>query len=60
MIGALLYARIGSRVLEITLGLLLLATAVAALSDWARKWKPSGFVAQTLGFLSGFFGGMAG
>jgi uncharacterized protein len=60
LIGALLYARIGSRVLEITLGLLLLATALAALSDWTRKWKPRGIVAQSLGFLSGLFGGMAG
>lgn len=60
LIGALLYARIGSRLLEITLGLLLLATALAALSDWTRKWKPRGIVAQSLGFLSGLFGGMAG
>jgi uncharacterized protein len=60
LIGALLYARIGSRLLEITLGLLLLATALAALSDWTRKWKPRGAVAQSLGFLSGLFGGMAG
>jgi uncharacterized membrane protein YfcA len=60
LIGALLYARIGSRVLEITLGLLLLATALAALTDWTRKWKPRGVVAQSLGFLSGLFGGMAG
>jgi uncharacterized membrane protein YfcA len=60
LIGALLYARVGSRLLEITLGLLLLATAVAALSDWTRKWKPRGYMAQSLGFLSGLFGGMAG
>ncbi len=60
LIGALLYARIGSRLLEITLGLLLLATALAALSDWTRKWKPRGVIAQSLGFLSGLFGGVAG
>src|SRR5512132_2346126 len=60
LIGALLYVRVGSRLLEITLGLLLLATAVAALSDWTRKWKPRGYMAQSLGFLSGLFGGMAG
>jgi uncharacterized membrane protein YfcA len=60
LIGALLYARIGSRVLEITLGLLLLGTALAALTDWTRKWKPRGPMAQSLGFLSGLFGGMAG
>jgi uncharacterized membrane protein YfcA len=60
LIGALLYTRVGSRALEITLGVLLVATSVAALSDWTRKWKPHGIVAQTLGFLSGLFGGMAG
>jgi uncharacterized membrane protein YfcA len=60
LLGALLYTRVGSRALEITLGVLLVATAVAALSDWTRRWKPHGIVAQTLGFLSGLFGGMAG
>jgi uncharacterized membrane protein YfcA len=58
--GALLYTRVGSRALEMTLGLLLIATAIAALSDWIRRWKPHGIVAQILGFLSGFFGGVAG
>jgi uncharacterized membrane protein YfcA len=60
LIGALLYTRIGSRVLEITLGALLLSTSVAALSDWTQRWKPHGIIAQTLGFLSGLFGGVAG
>jgi uncharacterized membrane protein YfcA len=60
LLGALLYTRAGSRALEITLGILLVATAIAALSDWTRRWKPRGIVAQTLGFLSGLFGGMAG
>jgi uncharacterized protein len=60
LIGALLYARVGSRAIEITLSILLLATSIAALSDWTRKWKPNGTVAQTLGFLSGLFGGIAG
>jgi uncharacterized protein len=60
LVGALLYTRVGSRVLEITLGILLLATAIAALSNWTRRWKPHGVVAQSLGFLSGLFGGMAG
>jgi uncharacterized membrane protein YfcA len=60
LVGALLYTRVGSRALEITLGILLLATSVAALSDWTRRWKPDGIAAQTLGFLSGLFGGMAG
>jgi uncharacterized protein len=60
LVGALLYARVGSRAIEITLGVLLVATSIAALSDWTRKWKPNGIVAQTLGFLSGLFGGIAG
>lgn len=60
LIGAILYSRVGSRALEITLGVLLLATSVAALSDWTRRWKPHGIVAQILGFLSGLFGGIAG
>jgi uncharacterized membrane protein YfcA len=60
LIGALLYARVGSRALEITLGILLLATSVAALSDWTRRWRPNGIAALSLGFLSGLFGGMAG
>jgi uncharacterized protein len=60
LVGALLYARVGSRAIEITLGVLLVATSIAALSDWTRKWKPNGIAAQTLGFLSGLFGGIAG
>jgi uncharacterized membrane protein YfcA len=60
LVGALLYARVGTRVLEITLGVLLLATSIAALSDWTRRWNPRGIVAQILGFLSGLFGGVAG
>lgn len=60
LIGALLYTRVGSRALEITLGVLLVATSVASLSDWTRRWKPHGIVVPTLGFLSGLFGGIAG
>lgn len=60
LIGALLYTRIGSRVLEITLGVLLLATSIAALTEWTRRWNPRGMMAQFLGFLSGLFGGVAG
>jgi uncharacterized protein len=60
LLGALLYTRVGSRAIEITLGVLLVATSAAALSDWTQRWKPRGIVAQTLGFLSGLFGGVAG
>lgn len=58
--GALLYARVGSRPLEIILGVLLVATGVAAISEWTRKWQPGSGVAAALGFVSGFFGGIAG
>ena len=58
--GALLYARVGSRALEITLGALLIATAIAALSDWMRRLHPRGVTASALGFASGLFGGLAG
>jgi uncharacterized membrane protein YfcA len=60
LLGALLYTRVGSRPLAIILGLLLIATGVAALTEWMKRWKPDGLVASTLGFLSGFFGGIAG
>jgi uncharacterized membrane protein YfcA len=58
--GALLYTRVGSRALEMILGVLLIATGVAAITDWVRKWKAGGAVAGVLGFVSGFFGGIAG
>jgi uncharacterized membrane protein YfcA len=58
--GALLYARLSSRVLTIVLGALLVATAVAGLSRWATRWRITGARAATLGLLSGFFGGIAG
>ncbi len=60
LLGAVLYTRVGSRPLAIILGLLLIATGVAALTDWMKRWRPDGLVASTLGFLSGFFGGIAG
>jgi uncharacterized protein len=60
LVGALLYTRVNSRALTITLGALLIATAIAALSDWLRRLHPQGFVAQGLGFTSGLFGGIAG
>lgn len=58
--GALLYTRVGSRPLEIILGLLLIATGIAAISNWMTRWKPAGLLSPGLGFLSGFFGGIAG
>jgi uncharacterized protein len=60
LMGAMLYTRVGSRAITVTLGVLLIATAVAALSDWMVRLHPRGVVAQGLGFLSGLFGGIAG
>ncbi|MEX2285037.1 MAG: TSUP family transporter [Gemmatimonadota bacterium] len=58
--GALLYTRFSARGLAIVLGLLLLATAAAALGDLARRWSPRGPMVGVLGFVSGLFGGLAG
>ncbi|HJQ35978.1 MAG TPA: sulfite exporter TauE/SafE family protein [Thermoanaerobaculia bacterium] len=59
-IGALLYLRFNSRVLTVILGALLIATSIAALTDWMRRLHPDGFVAHAFGFVSGLFGGIAG
>jgi uncharacterized protein len=58
--GALLYTRFSSRALTLTLGALLIATSIAALTDWLRRLRPHGAAALGLGFLSGLFGGVAG
>ena len=58
--GGLLYARLGNRVLTTVLGLLLLATAVAALTGGTTRWGPGGRRAHLLGVVSGLFGGVAG
>jgi uncharacterized membrane protein YfcA len=58
--GALLNASVSSRMLTIVLGLLLLATAIAAFTEWTSRWKPRGPLVWLFGFASGFFGGIAG
>lgn len=58
--GALLYTWFSNRALTIVLGLLLVATAVAGLTSWSRRWHPDGPGASAFGFASGLFGGMAG
>ena len=58
--GALLYTRVGSRALTVTLAILLIATAIAALSNWMARLHPRGPAAMSLGFVSGLFGGIAG
>src|SRR3954468_1097883 len=42
LLGALVYTRVNSRTLTLVLGALLVATAVAALSDWLRQLHPEG------------------
>lgn len=58
--GALLYSRLGGRALTVTLGLLLLLTAVAGLTGWTSRWRPRGAAVWLLGATSGLFGGVAG
>lgn len=58
--GALLYARLGGRSIEIVLGGLLILTAVAGLTEWTSRVRVGGPAAAVMGFLSGFFGGIAG
>lgn len=56
----LLYMRFSSRALTLTLGALLVATSIAALTDYLRRLRPHGAAALGLGFLSRLFGGIAG
>jgi uncharacterized membrane protein YfcA len=60
LFGALLYTRFSSRTLTVILGVLLVATSFAALTDYLRRMHPRGPTAMSLGFLSGLFGGVAG
>lgn len=58
--GALLYTRLGGRALTVTLGVLLLLTALAGLTRWLERLRPRGAAIWMLGLLSGLFGGVAG
>jgi uncharacterized membrane protein YfcA len=58
--GALLYTRFSNRGLSLTLGVLLIATAIAAWTDWARRARLGPSSASVFGFVSGGFGGVAG
>lgn len=60
LIGALLYTRFSNAALTLTLGLLLLSTAVATIVDLPARVRVRGAVVGGLGFLSGLFGGLAG
>jgi uncharacterized membrane protein YfcA len=58
--GALLYTRFSNRALTLTLGFLLIATAIAGITDWLRRFRLGRTAAGLLGFASGLFGGVAG
>jgi uncharacterized membrane protein YfcA len=58
--GALLYSRFDAVMLTRILGALLIATAIAAVTEWVSRLRPRGVAAHALGFVSGFFGGIAG
>jgi len=58
--GALLYSRVGSETLTVVLGILLIATAIAALTNWAARVRLGHAGSMALGALSGLFGGVAG
>lgn len=58
--GALLNASVSSRALTLVLALLLIATSVAALTEWTARWQPHGPMVWLFGLMSGFFGGIAG
>ena len=58
--GALLGTSVSSRALTLVLAGLLLATAVAAFTEWTARWQPRGAFVWLFGVASGFFGGIAG
>ena len=60
LIGALLYTRFSNAALTLTLGVLLLSTAVATIVDLPARVRVRGAVVGGLGLLSGLFGGLAG
>lgn len=60
LVGALLYTRFSNEALTLTLGLLLLSTALATLVDLPARVHAKGVVVGALGLLSGLFGGLAG
>jgi len=58
--GALLYSRLTSRSLTIILGILLIATALSGLAGFSMRISPPKPIVGAMGFVSGFFGGIAG
>jgi uncharacterized membrane protein YfcA len=60
LVGALLYTRFSNDALTLTLGLLLVSTAVATIVDLPSRLRVAGPTIGVLGLLSGLFGGLAG
>jgi uncharacterized membrane protein YfcA len=60
LVGALLYTRFSNDALTLTLGLLLLSTALATLVDLPSRVRVTRLAVGVLGLLSGLFGGLAG
>lgn len=60
LVGALAFSQVGNRTLTAILAALLIATGLAALTNWNVTIQPRGATSQLLGALSGFFGGIAG
>jgi uncharacterized membrane protein YfcA len=60
LIGALLYTRFSNDALTLTLGVLLVSTAVATIVDLPSRLRVTGAVVGVFGLLSGLFGGLAG
>jgi uncharacterized membrane protein YfcA len=58
--GALLHGRLGSRVLTVIFGCLLLFTAGAELTGWMRRVHWGRSVGRIAGAVSGFLGGLVG
>lgn len=58
--GALLYSRFDAVMLTRILGALLIATGIAAVTEWVKRIHAHGAGANLLGLTSGFFGGIAG
>ena len=59
LIGALLYTRFSNDALTLTLGLLLVSTAMATIVDLPSRLRVTGATIGAFGLLSGLFGGLA-
>jgi uncharacterized membrane protein YfcA len=60
LVGAFLYTQVSNRSLSLILGLLLIATALAGVTNWTKRVRVHPAGAAALGALSGLFGGVAG